>query len=191
MKLTTPILKLTGNFLKLTEKKPMVARNPFKKSISTVNEAGRRLEIIDVWVFVWNVWRKSGLKWTKWGTTRPATQVCPRGVESGLGGHDAGVSGVDERVKDRPFPIWKRSRLVESERPTFSDFLMSEMKLVGEEWNGLRGSIVSLITECDVMNVQCFDGDVIDKHLSLLSKNQRSRIRYWWCFLVEMWRLQI
>ena len=29
-------------------------------------------------------------------TTRPATQVGPRTVEAGLGGHDDGASGVDE-----------------------------------------------------------------------------------------------
>ena len=52
MKLTIPILKLAANYLKLTEKNPMVSRNPFKRTTSTVKEAGRRLEIIDVWVFV-------------------------------------------------------------------------------------------------------------------------------------------
>ena len=164
MKLTTPILKLTGIFLKLTEKNPMVSWNPFKRTTSTVKEAGRRLEIIDVWVFVWKAWRKGDMKWTKWGTTRPATQVCPRGVESGLGGHDAGVSGVDGWVKNRPIPIQKQGRLVESERATFSDFLTSEMKLVGEEWNGLRCSNVNIIIANEVKVILAIDGGVMDKH---------------------------
>ena len=32
--------------------------------------------------------------------TWSATQVCPRPVESGLGGHDDGASGVDEGVEN-------------------------------------------------------------------------------------------
>ena len=33
-------------------------------------------------------------------TTRPATQVSPRPVEAGLGGHEEGVFGVDDGVEN-------------------------------------------------------------------------------------------
>ena len=36
-------------------------------------------------------------------TTRSAPQVGPRPSESGLGGHEAGVSGVDEGARMRRF----------------------------------------------------------------------------------------
>ena len=55
-------------------------------------------------------------------TTRPATQVGPRGVKSGLGGHDDGASGVDEGVESASLPLRKRGRLASSVCPTFSDF---------------------------------------------------------------------
>ena len=32
--------------------------------------------------------------------TWPATQVCPRPVKASLGGHEEGVGGVDEGVKN-------------------------------------------------------------------------------------------
>ena len=41
-------------------------------------------------------------------TTLPGTQVCPRTVKSGLGGHDDGASGVDEGVEKASIPIPKR-----------------------------------------------------------------------------------
>ena len=41
-------------------------------------------------------------------TTWPATQVCPRAVKAGLGGHDAGASGVDEGVETASLPLSKR-----------------------------------------------------------------------------------
>ena len=47
---------------------------------------------------------------TKNGKTWPATQVGLRPVEAGLGGHDAGVWGVDEGVKNASSPIPKRGR---------------------------------------------------------------------------------
>ena len=68
-------------------------RNTLKKPVGIVNDAERGLRIIDVWVVCWRVVKKSEIKRTKRGTTRPAIQVCPRGVESGLGDHDAGFSG--------------------------------------------------------------------------------------------------
>ena len=36
---------------------------------------------------------------------RSVTQVGPRTVEAGLGGHDAGVSGVDEGVESALLPL--------------------------------------------------------------------------------------
>ena len=38
-------------------------------------------------------------------TAWPATQVCPRRVESGLGGHDDCASGVDEGVESESIPL--------------------------------------------------------------------------------------
>ena len=43
-------------------------------------------------------------------TTRSATQVCRRRVESGLGGHDDGVCGVDEGLWNTSLSSRKRRR---------------------------------------------------------------------------------
>ena len=58
----------------------------------------------------------------KMGTTWSATQVGLRRVKAGLGGHDDGVSGVDEGVEETSIPISKRGRMTWSEYTTFSDF---------------------------------------------------------------------
>ena len=60
----------------------------------------------------------------KMGATWAATQVGLRGVKVGLGGHDAGVSGDDEGVRDRQIQISKRGRVVWSDHPTFSGFVL-------------------------------------------------------------------
>ena len=39
------------------------------------------------------------------GATRPATQVGLRPVKLGLGGHDAGVWGVDEGAENASLPL--------------------------------------------------------------------------------------
>ena len=54
--------------------------------------------------------------------TWPATQVDPRPVESGLGGHDVGVFGVDDRVKTTSHPLWKRVGTAMSKCGTFSGY---------------------------------------------------------------------
>ena len=61
-------------------------------------------------------------EWDGNDMTRPATQVGPRTVEAGLGGHDAGVSGVDEGVESASLPLSKLGRLAWSDCPTFSGF---------------------------------------------------------------------
>ena len=58
----------------------------------------------------------------KMGATWSATQVGLRPVKSGLGGHDAGVSGGDEGVEDTSIPILKPGRTGMSDHPTFSGF---------------------------------------------------------------------
>ena len=58
----------------------------------------------------------------KMDTTLPATQVGPRPVKSGLGGHEAGLFGVDEGITNSSPPIMKRGRMVMSKCPTFGDF---------------------------------------------------------------------
>ena len=55
-------------------------------------------------------------------TTWPATQVGPRAVEAGLGGHDDGASGVDEGVETASPPLRKRGLEASSELFTFSEF---------------------------------------------------------------------
>ena len=45
-----------------------------------------------------------------------------RGVKSGLGGHDAGASEVDEGVENASLQLSEWRRLALSESPTFSGF---------------------------------------------------------------------
>ena len=65
------------------------------------------------------------LSWVQAGndTRWMATQVGPRSVGSGLGGHDAGVSGDDEGDENASTPLLRRGRLALSASPTFSDFM--------------------------------------------------------------------
>ena len=58
--------------------------------------------------------------------TWPATQVCPRPVESGLGGDEEGVIGVDEGVKKTPLVLRKRGPKSWSKGATFSGFPAAE-----------------------------------------------------------------
>ena len=53
-------------------------------------------------------------------TSLPATQVGPRPVESGLGGHEEGVFRVDEGVENTSIPLRKRGRMVLSDCATFN-----------------------------------------------------------------------
>ena len=55
--------------------------------------------------------------------TWPATQVSPRPVESGLGGHEEVVFGVDEGVEKTSLPSRKRERAALSVCAAFSDFV--------------------------------------------------------------------
>ena len=55
-------------------------------------------------------------------TTWSATQVMLKPLESGLGGHDAGVLGVDEGVENASLSLRKRRRVVLFVCATFSDF---------------------------------------------------------------------
>ena len=57
----------------------------------------------------------------KLGTTWSATKVWLRPVKAGLGGHDAGVSGVDDGVENTSIPLRKRGRTVLSDCATFND----------------------------------------------------------------------
>ena len=65
--------------------------------------------------------------------TWPATQVCRRRVESGLGGHKAGASGVDEGIEKASLPMWKRGRTERFVCATFSDFVGVANEHVGEK----------------------------------------------------------
>ena len=55
-------------------------------------------------------------------TTWSAKQVCPRPVKAGLGGHDAGVLGVDEGVEKASLPLRKWGRMALFVCATFSGF---------------------------------------------------------------------
>ena len=79
---------------------------------------------------------------TKIDTTWSATQVCPRPVEAGLGGHEDGVIRVDEGVKNSSLPLRKHGRNAMAECPTFSGFTGVENDYVGEKRNGKRISIL-------------------------------------------------
>ena len=69
-------------------------------------------------------------------TTWSATQVGLRPVKSGLGGHDDGVWGVDDGVKNSSLPLRKRGRTAGSGCATFSGFTGVENDYVGEKRNG-------------------------------------------------------
>ena len=73
-------------------------------------------------------------------TTWLATQVGPRTVKAGLGGHEAGVFGVDEGVENTSIPLRKRVRMGMFVCVTFSDFWRYENDYVGEKGDGKRVS---------------------------------------------------
>ena len=62
-------------------------------------------------------------------TTWLATQVGPRTVKAGLGGHEAGVFGVDEGTTNPSTPLLKRERMALSVCAAFSDFIGVEIKM--------------------------------------------------------------
>ena len=68
--------------------------------------------------------------------TWSATQVGLRPVESGLGGHEEGVRGVDDGVKNASLPLRKRVRTTMSECATFSDFRGVDNEILSESRNG-------------------------------------------------------
>ena len=65
----------------------------------------------------------------------PATQVGLRPFESGLGGHEKGVWGVDEGVENASHPLWERVRTALSGRTTFSDFVGVDYEMVDANRN--------------------------------------------------------
>ena len=64
-----------------------------------------------------------------------ASQVCPRRVESGLGGHENGVFGVDAGVEKASPPLMKRMRTTMSECTTFSGFTDVVNEIASEKPN--------------------------------------------------------
>ena len=65
--------------------------------------------------------------------TWSATQVGLRPLESGLGGHDAGVFWVEEGVETTRLPLLKRGRTAVSECVAFSDIRGSMDENVSEK----------------------------------------------------------
>ena len=84
-------------------------------------------------------------------TTRPATQVVLRPVESGLGGHEDGVSGDDEGVENASIPLWERGRMAMSESLSISDF-EAEWKDNASENQNLNDITIEL---CSVHDIGC------------------------------------
>ena len=70
-------------------------------------------------------------------TTWSATQVGLRPVETGLGGQEEGVIGVDDGVENASPPKWKRVRTTMSECAAFSDFTGVATDVVNEKRNNL------------------------------------------------------
>ena len=66
-------------------------------------------------------------------TTWSATQVGRRPVESGLGGHEEGVGGVDDGVENASLPLWKQVGITLSECAPFSDFIGVANDVVDEK----------------------------------------------------------
>ena len=97
-----------------------------------------------MWTMNWmcwdGLWGESNRKRAKTDTTRSATEVGPRPVEAGLGGHDAGVSWVDDGVGNASFPLLKRAWTAVSECVTFSDFRDVDNEIIGEKQNSKRAS---------------------------------------------------
>ena len=78
-------------------------------------------------------------------TTWPATQVLMRPIKSGLGGHDDGVSGVDDGVDKTSLPLRKRGRRSGSVGATLSDFRGIANQVVCENKNDKRLVIDNVI----------------------------------------------
>ena len=100
MKLSMAILKLTIIFIKLTKKKRAISPNPMGRLTSRAERPlrrARRVEEGDVRRLERMIIERFQMKID---TTWPATQVGLRPVKSGLGGHDDGVWGVDDGVKN-------------------------------------------------------------------------------------------
>ena len=72
--------------------------------------------------------------------TWPATQVSPRRVKAGLGGHEDGVFGVDDGFEKTSLPLGKRRRTVLLESVTSSVFMGIESDFAGEIRNDLNNS---------------------------------------------------
>ena len=71
----------------------------------------------------------------KLGKTWSATKVWLRPVKAGLGGHDAGLSGVDEGAETTSIPLRKRGRTVLSDCATFNDIRGVECVFVDDKRN--------------------------------------------------------
>ena len=71
----------------------------------------------------------------KLGTTWSATKVWLRPVKAGLGGHEAGVFGVDEGVENTSIPLRKRGRMVLSDCATFNGIRGVEYAFVDDKLN--------------------------------------------------------
>ena len=70
--------------------------------------------------------------------TWPATQVGLRPVKAGLGGHEASVIGVDDRVENASLPMRKQVRTTELVCAIFSGFIGVENQNDGENENGQK-----------------------------------------------------
>ena len=66
----------------------------------------------------------------------PATQVGLRPLESGLGGREKGVCGVNDGVDGTSTPLWNWMRGSWTDRTTLSDFTDVNTEFIGDSRNG-------------------------------------------------------
>ena len=106
----------------------MVRRIERPKTSETLRRTSRQVSRQGVW------WVLSMFRVEK-DTTRCATQVCLRRVESGLGGHDDGVCGVDEELGNTSLSSRKLGGMVRSDGPAFSGFTGASNESCSEKQN--------------------------------------------------------
>ena len=94
-------------------------------------------------------------------TTWPATQVCRRPLEAGLGGHNDGVFGDDEGVENGSIPLRKRGRVGRFVCVIFSDFWSDENDYVGEKRNRNRKMASQMLSHKPLF-LSCF---IIERRL--------------------------
>ena len=151
MKLFVAILKLTIIFIKLTKKR-VISPEPMERPPSRAERPLRRARRVEEGDVRRPERRIIECFQMKIDTTWPATQVGPRPVKSGQRGHDAGVSGVDDGVKNSSILLWKRGRTAQSVHASFSDFRVVDDQNGRENRNGMSESAPMFHVLCLILS---------------------------------------